>query len=209
MLYDADSLEKDLLEMEPREFYVKHILKTKNWYFSQYKKLDGDDFIDEIDRFREIISNGMGVNFHSVKIVGSAKLGYSLSPDHVLKPFVTSLEDEDKSDIDIAIVSIKMFDYLWDKIRHSKDIYSPINKACYLDTARSIYRGFIKENVLNKLKNVKRLWQEKVNPITTALQYEMSIEHPISYRIYRSWDDIEEYQVHSIYLSKSKKLQEG
>ena len=206
MPYNVELLRNDLLQMSSKDFYIKHILKTRNWYFSQYKKLNGDDFINEIDRFREIISNGLRVNFHSVKIVGSAKIGYSLSPEHVLKPFEQSLKGE-TSDIDIAIVSSKMFDHLWEMIRNSKDIYSPANKSDFMDTAQSIYNGYIKENILYKLRNVRPWWKQLVKPVTEALQYEMTIEHPISYRIYRSWEDIEAYQVRSINLSK-KKLEE-
>lgn len=204
MQVDQNTLKADLLSMSERDFYIKHILKTRNWYFSQYKKLNGDDFINEIDHFREIVSSGLQVNFHSVKIVGSAKIGYSLSPDHVLRPFELSLEEEKSSDIDIAIVSSKMFDYLWEMIRHSKEIYNPINNAHFIDTTKSIYNGYIKEGILYKLKNIKSWWKEKVKPVTEALQYEMAIEHHISYRIYRSWEDIEAYQVRSIHISKKK-----
>ena len=73
MQVDQNTLKADLLSMSERDFYIKHILKSRNWYFSHYKKLEGEKFVDEVDKFREIVSSTLNVGFLSVKIVGSAK----------------------------------------------------------------------------------------------------------------------------------------
>ena len=204
MQINQNTLKTDLLNMSEKDFYIKHILKSRNWYFSHYKNLEGEEFVDEIDKFREIVSSTLKVGFLSVKIVGSAKLGFSLSPKHVLKPFEISPQAENTSDIDIAIISVKMFEELWDKIRRTKEMYRPYNKAYYMDTAKSIYKGFINEHIMHKFPGLEQWWQKTISPTTQKLQDKMSIEHPITYRIYRSWEDIEEYQIHSIYKSKKE-----
>lgn len=204
MLYDADSLKKDLREMEPRDFYVKHILKTKNWYFSQFKNLQGDAFIEEIDYFREIISNKLKISFHSAKIVGSAKLGYSLSPNHPFRPFIVSAQATETSDIDIAIISAKMFESWWEEIRKTRELYRRRNEDLYCRTAKSIYRGYINEKTMYNFSGLRQHWKDVIGPVTVALQDKMSIEHPISYRIYRSWEDIQDYQIYSIFLAKKE-----
>lgn len=202
MSTQEEMLKSDLRALSPKAFYVKHILKSKNWYFAQYKNLQGDAFIEEIDNFREIISNKLKISFHSAKIVGSAKLGYSLSPYHILRPFITSAQASRTSDIDIAIISTKMFENWWEEIRKEKELYRLHNEELYCKTAKSIYRGYINEKTMYELSGLTQHWQDVIGPVTAALQDKMSIEHPISYRIYRSWEDIQEYQIHSIFLAK-------
>ena len=46
-----------------------------------------------------------------------------------------------------------------------------------------------------------------VAPINKALQDKLRFEHPITYRIYRSWEDLEEYQMQGI--SKARNVLEG
>lgn len=80
-------LKEDLLTLEPKAFYLKHIVKSHNWYFSEYLHVPSNEIIDQMDFFKEIVSTNLGINFHSMQIVGSAKIGYSLSPKKVLQPF--------------------------------------------------------------------------------------------------------------------------
>ena len=62
--------------------------------------------IKRMECLKEILNDKLGVAYHNVLMVGSGKIGYSLSPFKKFKAF-----DED-SDIDIAIISIKMFNDL-------------------------------------------------------------------------------------------------
>ena len=82
-----EMLRTDLQLLEPKEFYMKHIVKSHNWYFSDYLHVPPDEIVDKMDHFKEIVSSSLGINFHNVQIVGSAKMGYSLSPKKLLRPF--------------------------------------------------------------------------------------------------------------------------
>lgn len=44
-------------------------------------------------------------------------------------------------------------------------------------------------------------------PINVLLQDKLGFEHPITYRLYRSWDDLEEYQI--IGISKARAALRG
>ena len=72
-----------------------------------------------MDRFKEIVSDCFEVSFHSAQIVGSAKLGMSLSPQKPFRHFVENASDSNQkeSDIDIAIISNSLFGEIWYKIR--------------------------------------------------------------------------------------------
>ena len=102
-------LKEDLLTLEPKAFYLKHIVKSHNWYFSEYLHVPSNEIIDQMDFFKEIVSTNLGINFHSMQIVGSAKIGYSLSPKKVLQPFHNRDSKMDSSDIDIAVISEKLY----------------------------------------------------------------------------------------------------
>lgn len=55
----------------------------------------------------EYVSKQLGIPRDHVKIVGSAKLGFSLSPDNFPRRFTPT------SDIDVVVVDEKMFDLVW------------------------------------------------------------------------------------------------
>ena len=106
-MINQESLKKDLIELSPKEFFIKHIVKSHNWYFVDYLHTPSDEVLDKLDRFYEIVSSQLQISFHSLQMVGSAKTGYSLSPDKLLHPFHEETPENKSSDIDIAIVSEK------------------------------------------------------------------------------------------------------
>ena len=42
-------LKKDLMTLEPEEFYFKHIVKSRNWYFSEYLHIPPEEIVDKMD----------------------------------------------------------------------------------------------------------------------------------------------------------------
>jgi len=197
-------LKQDLLTLDPKAFYLKHIVKSHNWYFSEYLHVPQKEIIDMMDYFKEIVSTNMGINFHSVQIVGSAKIGFSLSPRKVLSPFHNGDACTDSSDIDIAIVSENLYLHFWDLLRKDERIY---NQTYYKFIMSSIFRGYINDKDLKKIDGIREVWDQLVSPINKTLQDKLCFEHPITYRIYRNWEDLEEYQL--IGISKAREMLEG
>lgn len=194
-------LKKDLYSLEPKEFYLKHIVKSHNWYFSDYLGFAQDEIIDKMDYFKEIVSSNLGISFHNVQIVGSAKVGYSLSPQKLLHPFHEEMPGQASSDIDIAIISDKMYRDYWNSLRQVKGIW---NQYYYTQLTGSIFRGYINEKHLRKIKGIGAKWSELIDPVNVKLQDHLGFIHPITYRLYRNWDDLEEYQLISITKAKRK-----
>lgn len=199
-----DILKEDLLTLEAKTFYLKHIVKSQNWYFSEYLHIPSDELVDKMDFFKEIVSTHLDINFHSMQIVGSAKIGYSLSPNKVLQPFHNRDSGMDSSDIYIAVISERLYLHFWKHLRNTKGIY---NKFYYKFLTSSIFRGYINDKNLQKIDGIREEWDDLVSPINVALQDKLRFEHPITYRIYRSWEDLEEYQL--IGISKAKSVLEG
>ena len=159
------------------------------------------EILDKMDYFKEIVSTMLNVNFHNVQIVGSAKVGYSLSPDKLFSPFHDDCPDKPSSDIDIAIISERLYKKFWDQLRQVKKI--KYMQAYYNHLTESIFRGYINEKDLMKVNGMREEWESMIRPINLVLQDTLGFIHPITYRVYRSWEDLEEYQI--IGISKAKK----
>lgn len=193
-------LRRDLQSLEPKDFYMKHIVKSHNWYFSDYLNVPQDQIVDRMDYFKEIVSSHLGINFHSVQIVGSAKMGYSLSPRKLLQSFHDEVPGMPSSDIDIAIISDDLYEQFWSELRGIKGLW--YNKLYYNHLTESIFRGYINDGDLQKINGINTEWGNLITPINMLLQDKLGFVHPITYRLYRSWDDLEEYQL--IAISKAK-----
>lgn len=200
---DQAYLKSDLISLDAKAFYFKYIVKSRNWYFSEYLKIPSNELIDTMDFFKEIVSTGFNISFHCPLIVGSAKTGFSLSPKKLLNPFHGEEEGRNSSDIDVAIVSDYLFSKFWSKIRcNGKANCSVYNQAPYRKIAQSVFKGFINDHDLCNISTLREEWGTIVDPINIQLQDKLRFEHPITYRIYRNWEDLEEYQLDGITKAK-------
>ena len=206
-MIDRESLKLDLLSLTPKEFYMKHIVKSHNWYFSDYLRVPPEEIIDRMDYFKEIVSGKLEVSFHSLQIVGSAKTGYSLSPMKLFKEFHEETKEMPSSDIDIAVVSERLFQNYWDDLRKIKGIW--YNQHYFYHLTESIFRGYINDKDIQKIDDLKEKWQNLTNPINVLLQDKLGFIHPITYRIYRGWDDLEAYQIIGITKARKKLEDDG
>ncbi len=209
MIYTLDEIKKDLRELPEKQFYTKHIIRSDNWYFESYMKKNQDEVLHMIDDYRLIISEEFGISFNSVLMVGSGKLGYSMSPPDSEHPeksktFLPFNDDETIrkiSDLDIAIISNELFHKYWKAFRNS---FKTRYKNTYLHVYNELYRGYINERNIMEVDGCRREWNEKAALSKKRLHSDLFLQHDISYRIYRNWEDFEEYNIQNI-----KKLKQG
>lgn len=195
MSYKLEEIKNDLLNVDTKQFYMKHIVRTDNWYFENILNIPPVEIVKASDDFKIIVSEALGVSYNSVMMVGSGKTGYSLSPSKKFKKFTVEPDADNKSDIDIAIISLPIFDRFWKTFRSSYDI---TNKTAYRYISREIYRGYINERNINLIEPCRAMWKEISNESSRKLKQNMYFKHDISYRLYRSWEDFEEYNIESI-----------
>ncbi len=206
MSYTVDQIKYDLLNCDTKQFYMKHIVRSDNWYFENILNIPTDKIINAVDDFKIIVSDAMGISYNSIMMVGSGKTGYSLSPQKCLKAFTIEPTAKNKSDIDIAIISSPIFDTLWKEFRKA---YNVTNKRHYSYISREIYRGYINDKNINLIEPCRLFWKDISIDATKKLQQNMYFKHDISYRVYRSWEDFEEYNLESIDLLKSEVKQDA
>ncbi len=201
MLYSLDEIKNDLETLDTKQFYMKHIVKSHNWYFLNVLQIPESNLLETVDEFKDIVSSNIGVSFNSVMMVGSGKIGYSLAPQKKFKPFELNNESKNKSDIDIAIISDSLYKYFWEIFRKS---YSVKHDYVYSFISREIYRGYINERNLREIDNCRKVWNDLSTRANKLLRTKLYLKHDITYRIYSSWEDFEEYNITSINSMKAK-----
>lgn len=113
---------------------------------------------DEYCRFRREISDGLRINAKSIVMVGSGRMGYSLSPNEqkkkLWKPF------GDHSDFDVVVVDHRTFDAAWDEILESDDLLRQKPRVKELQQRWwNLYDGIIDVNYLPDTIEFVSRWQ--------------------------------------------------
>ncbi|MBQ7076934.1 MAG: hypothetical protein IJM91_02230 [Lachnospiraceae bacterium] len=208
MVFTLEEIKEDLNKLTEKQFYTKHIIRSDNWYFEEYLNKDMSDVMQLIDDYRLIVSEGFGISYNSVMMVGSGKIGYSMSPpsdnnpsqSKLFMPFNDDAQVRKVSDLDIAIISSDIFHQYWKLFRKS---YKLKYQNTYLHLYNELYRGYINERNIAEVDGCRRVWNETALVSKKKLRNDLYFRHDISYRIYRSWEDFEEYNIQNI--SKIKK----
>lgn len=206
MAYTLEQIKSDLLSLDVRQFYLKYIVRSDNWYFENVLGFQQEQLIKLSDDFRLIISESLGISFNNVLIVGSSKTGYSFSPgEKRFAPFCVNGTDRPISDIDIAIISPDLYHKFWKLFRQN---YTLQNKAKYPKIYTEIYRGFINEKRIISIEGCRKEWTDISTKSKKRIAETFFVQHKINYRIYRSWEDFEEYNLSGIQKLKGELLEE-
>lgn len=203
MIYTLEEIKNDIQELDEKQFYTKHIIRSDNWYLEHYLERPPEEVIHLLDDYRLIISESMGVSLNSVMMVGSGKLGYSLSPPDLRAPEKSKLflpfNDDEKirkvSDLDIAIISNEIFQQYWGLFRKS---FRMKYQSTYSHLYQELYRGYINERNIMVVEGCRKEWNEAAIVSKKRIHEELRFRHEISYRIYRSWEDFEDYNLQNI-----------
>jgi hypothetical protein len=183
MTYSANDIKQDISKLDARQFFLKYILRSDNWYFENILGIPDEETMRINDDFKTIVSSVFRISFNSAIIVGSSKTGYSLSPNRekTFKEFCDDGKEREASDIDIAIVSSRLFYQYWDLTRK---VYNYKYDGIYQYISRTIYRGYIDEYNLQRIAECRQIWNEIADKSKKELKNNLYFRHNISYRIY-------------------------
>lgn len=135
---------------------------------------------------KEEIAEHFSIHPSAVIVVGSAKLGYSLSPNKRYKPF------NDVSDIDVAVVDAPLFEKYWLDMYEAKQ--NLIEWPDIGDARKYLFRGWIRPDKL-PLFQVRNAWFD----FFTALQSK-GVAGPYAIRagLYYNVRFLEAYQLNGV-----------
>lgn len=148
------------------------------------------------------LAGKLGVDGRAITLIGSASVGFSLSPEKNFREF------NDQSDIDIAIVSAHYFELAWHYIRNlGAEIHglNPRQKASLTDhRSRLIYWGtFDTKYLLPKLPFGKQ-WFKAFEEMTAI---DPTRDRDINARIYRDFESLSAYHTNNLNLLRTTQLE--
>lgn len=155
------------------------------------------------DDMMAALSTGLCVPRRDICVVGSARIGFSLSPDRFGEPF------DRFSDIDVIVVSSSLFDPSWLDILGGRrkpagnlDQQTRRHLAAHRES-HFIYRGWIYPATLVRALSIGHRWLTTFDGLSqiTALS-----SRSIGGRLYRTWDHARVYHRWSLKRIKQRLL---
>ena len=179
---------KAAIESTPaEEIYNELYISGDVWLF---KKLFKDNWFLQYDEFKKYIAKKLDVHYNNVGIVGSAKLGFSLNPQKDYKAF------DETSDVDIIIVSQRLFYEFWEQyLNDSYNLTTRIKNINYVFFC--IFRKYLTLDCFRN-NDYYNDWQKKTGDFEKDIQLQFQIGNDIHYRIFESWDSVKMYYISSI-----------
>jgi len=110
------------LETLKSELLGRPISKVVNKYILGDDKICFAGDVDLILELKDTLSNYFDIPIKNIEIVGSAKLGISLSNERYGKKYTR------KSDIDLVLVSSELFDRAWHELLKLEHKYHQLKK---------------------------------------------------------------------------------
>ena len=164
-------------------------LVFSKWILEKTPYIFDGNKVKEIE-WKEELSKKLGVDSHALSIIGSAALGFSLNPNKKFRYF------NEKSDIDVAIISHHHFEIGWVFLRSLGTGYynlNPKQKASVEDhRKRLIYWGTLAtDNILTMLPFGK-LWFESLTKAASVFPIN---DRDINIRLYRDYESLRAYHV--------------
>ncbi len=183
---------KDCLNHSPDFVVQKYLLDGTSYFF------DIENEISEF-QFKKDIAESLGVHIREIAIVGSGKLGFSIKPDKDepgFFPFNKFDSKKEKSDLDIAIISNRLFDdqlirlYEHTSSYVNKEIWNKVKDRKSL--ALYVLKGWLKPDFKPK--------EYRISDDIESVQsdYKMKFGRDINIGIYKSWFFFENYHINNV-----------
>lgn len=217
----VESLKHDLSsEMEIEQLFQKHIIDGSSYYFREVLSDRNKEY-----ELRHALANLLDLSINDATIVGSGKLGFSVKNEKFLRfdeRFAQTRIPKHKSDIDIAIVSRKLFDQqaalIFNMSRHFSSDWANQNWQFnyYYSDQISLNKYGIDSLFNFYAKNIARGWLRQdytPNQYINAIPWKQvqdewftKIKRKISIAIYSDWNYLKHYQMDN-FLNLRQKTQ--
>lgn len=170
-----EAFREDLSKRDAAELVQRHITH-------------GDCFALHEDVFlqlKQAVAENFGIHPSQVVVVGSAKLGFSIVPTKLFRPF------SEESDIDIALASSELFDEFW---RDVFEYWARGERWPGLDEFRKYhFRGWMRPDKLPAARSFDRgqKWWDFFRELAASGKFG---PYKITGALYKNWHFLERYQ---------------
>lgn len=190
--FELDLLTKDI------DWVIDEYIFGGDVYVYRDSPVTGDILLSHLAETLEVITE-------DVRIVGSAKIGFSLSPDNYPRRFSVT------SDVDVVIVNEELFDRIWTTILRwhyprrrigfsgangdwmrgrRKDVYWG---SIYPEKIK--YRGLYFPEALAPLRDISTRWFNAFRSLSRKPEF---ADRNVSGRLYRTWDHARLYHTYGL-----------
>jgi hypothetical protein len=163
-----------------------------------------DQDIKAYAEWRRFLAEGLGVDASALLITGSAAFGISLNPYKNYKYF------DEKSDIDVAVVSDYHFMEGWRTLRNIGSIRhrlpQDVKQSIDDHVKKYIYWGTIATDKLLFLFPYGKKWTETLYKVS---KIEPTIDRTINVRVYKDLNSLRAYHVNNLANLKTEELERG
>ena len=147
----------------------------------------------DYDGLRSALGAALSVAADAMTVIGSGRIGFSLSPEKYGIPFSPG------SDLDVAVVSADLFDIAWFELLRLGRKYFSLQRTTrsWIDTHKenNVYWGFIVPNQLPGAVALSPVWFRTFK----GLARNPSLGgREVNGRLYRTWDHVHVHQLHSL-----------
>lgn len=162
--------------LPPEQFVNNHLLDDHAFVFGWAP--------EPYAAFRQSMEGVLGVGAGQLILIGSAKLGFSLNPDHLLRRFRSD------SDLDLVVVSSDMFDEAVLELRQRalELAFAGDDERRRLRKSReNIFNGFLRPDQLPLGSSLMRAWFPL---LAGPFDSEPARSHPVKAWLFKSWDHV-------------------
>ena len=199
---DLKEFQKACINKESDIVVQQYLIEGSNYFFENYYDRN-EEFI-----FKKELAESLDIHVRDIAIVGSSKLGFSIKPEqgaealYLYKKFdfdYLKNDKNDKSDIDIAIISSRLFDkqlfelYKYTNSYAYKDIDKIFgNQKTYIQHSKYILKGWLRPDKIPRKYNISSTIED------FREKYKKKYGRKINFGIYKSWDYFESYHANNI-----------
>jgi len=187
-----EQLVATVIEQSPRDVVQRYILDLFPYCFKDSPELYWE--------LREMVCFRLGIHPQNFAIAGSGKLGFSIAPKKLGKPF------DDGSDLDVILVSQRLFYEIWDKLVTFRDRpdyrlqSSEKRKACHT-LKYTLFFGHVMLEVLTQNFDFAKDWWKFFNKLSVDDRFG---PRQINAAVFRDWLYVDRFYERSIRAIKSK-----
>jgi hypothetical protein len=157
-----------------------------------------------LPNLRAHVSRALSVDEKNIVVVGSAQVGFSLSPDNFPRRFT------DGSDIDVVVVDERLFDTVWHTLlqwHYPRRRNLPEGDWAWTSARRKeLYWGWFVPNeirfnglslpgALKPIRDCSTLW---FNTFQSLTQYPEFSKREVNGRLYRTWEHVRLYHAEGL-----------
>jgi hypothetical protein len=131
--------------------------------------------------FQIEIAGLLAVPANDVCLIGSARLGFSLNKDHLLKPF------GNQSDLDLVVVSSSAFDTCWDELIKNTEIFKLAGDEEWRrlkKTRENFFNGYLRADQVPSACTLSKDWFPR---LAGPFKCPVARRYPVKAWLFKSW----------------------